>query len=356
MAKKSVKIIIYILFVLCVVALAALPKLLQMAEDKKPAGKGAKDQAILAEAIVIKADTLVKSFLTTGSLVADEYVSLKPEVPGKIVGIYFREGQRVGAGTMLAKLNDADLQAQLKKAEQKLDLLMKIGERQKILLQNNNISLEEFEKASSEAEIQETEIEYIKAQIAKTEIIAPFGGITGLRKLSKGAFVNISDIITTLQKTDYIKIDFSIPQKYSKSVAPGTKIVFYMPPGRRKFEAEIYASEPNIDEYSRSLKQRAKIRNNKNILMPGTFVEVEIMLEESAKSLVIPSQALVPEMNSEKVYLYKNGIAKQASVKIGLRDENTVEIIEGLSIGDTVITTGIIQMKPGNKIKLISVK
>lgn len=356
MSKKGFKISVYILLALCIAALAVLPKILEKPDGKKQAKASEKDKIVLAEAEVIRAGTLIKSYTTTGSLAADEAVSLKPEVSGKLVRLYFREGQRVSTGTLLAKLNDADLQAQLKKAGQKLDLLAKIEERQKILLQNNNISLEEYEKASSDLEIQKTEIEYIKAQIAKTEIRASFAGIVGLRKVSAGAFIGPSDEITTLQKTDIIKVDFSVPLKYSLSTKPGTIIVFYLPPDRKKFEAEIYASEPNLDESSRTLKLRAKLKNTKNQLLPGTFVEVEIIPGESAKSIMIPSQALIPDISSEKVYIYKDGSAKPVNVKIGIRNEGFVEITDGIKTGDTVITSGIIQLKPGAKVKLTNIK
>jgi membrane fusion protein, multidrug efflux system len=356
MAKKSTKIVIYSLLVMVVVALVAIPKLMNSGNDKKKEkGGGDKNKIIPAEAIIARADTLVNSFLTTGSLMPDEVVSLKPEIAGKLIRINFREGQRIGGGALLAKLNDADLQAQLKKAEQKLDLLVKIDERQKILLQNKNISQEDYEKSASDLEIQKTEIELIKAQIAKTEIRAPFGGIIGLRKFSNGAFVSPTDEITTVQKTDIIKVDFSVPQKFSSGVKPGTKIAFYMPPDRKKYEAEIYASEPNINEASRSLELRAKIRNTKNMLLPGTFVEVEIGFNKSDKSVMIPSQALIPDLKSEKVYVYSNGIAKPVNVKTGIRSESQVEIINGISIGDTIISSGIIQLKPGAKVKLTKI-
>ncbi len=356
MAKRGFKIVVYTLLVIIIVGIAVLPKLLEKEKATADGRKsGSKDKTVSVEALVIRADTLIDRFRTIGNMVADEEVKLKPEVSGKITRIYFREGQRVGKGVLLVKLNDAELQAQLKKAIQKEDLLAKIEERQRLLMKNNNISREDYEKAASDLEIQKSEIDYIKAEIDKTEIKAPFGGILGLRKVSEGAYVTTQDEITSIQKTDMLKIDFSIPQKYYNKVKPGTKIAFYVQPENTKYEAVVYASEPYVEASSRSLNLRAKIRNPKNMLMPGIFVEVEIELSKSDKSVMIPTQALVPDAASEKAYIYRGGKAVSVDVKSGIRTENRVEIVEGLSVGDTVICSGIIQLKPGAAVKLVKV-
>ncbi len=302
---------------------------------------------------VISPRPLEKNIQTIGTILSNEEVELKSEISGKVVKINFSEGTFVKKGTLLVKINDADLQAQLKKIELKRQLAADKEFRQKKLLEKNGTSQELYDTALNELNSLIAEIEAIKAQIDKTEIIAPFNGIIGLRYISEGSYITPSTKIASLQNNNPVKIDFSIPQKYFDLVKVGENISFKVSSTGKTYNAKIYAIEPKIDESTRTLQVRATCLNSRNELMPGSFVEININLENLKDAITIPSQALVLDIAGEKVFLYKNGIALQIKVESGLRNEDEVQIVRGLQKGDTIITSGILQLRPKSKVKIV---
>lgn len=351
--KNNLKKIIISAVILVLLLIILLPKLLSSSSVKNSNLAGNKlDQIISVKAHIIKPETVDNKVLTTGTILANEEVELKSEVAGKITKILFNEGSYVNKGDLLVKINDADLQAQLRRAESKVKLAEEKEFRQRQLHDGNLISQEEYDNTVSELNVNKADYDLIKAQIDKTEIRAPFSGTIGLRSVSEGSYLTTATVIATFQNLNIIKVDFSIPEKYSTSVKKGDELDFRISGSATVFKAKIYAIEPKIDPGTRTLKIRAICNSNYSELIPGAFANVELSLKKINDAILVPSVAIVPELKGQKVYLYKNGVVAQQNVEIGIREETSIQIVSGLNAGDTVITSGILQIKPMSKVTI----
>lgn len=320
------------------------------------AGTSTRKQILNINAEVLKYQSLTDQIRSTGSTLPDEEVDLTFESSGKIVAIYFTEGSHVKAGDLLAKINDKPLQAELKKLEAQVPLAKDRVYRQRTLLEKDAVSQEAYEQVATEYEKLMADIELVKARIAQTELRAPFDGIIGLRQLSEGAYVSSSSsVIAKLTKISPLKIEFSIPESYSSEVREGTPIVFSMETDgglMKEHKATVYAVESKVDMSTRTLKVRAEYPNVGEAILPGRYTSVEITKREIKDALAIPSESLIPEMGKDIVYLYKNGVAEQTEVKIGLRTESRVQVLEGVNVGDTLIISGVMQLRTGMKVSI----
>lgn len=351
--KNNLKKIIISAVILVLLLIILLPKLLSSSSVKNSNLAGNKlDQIISVKAHIIRPETVDNKVLTTGTILANEEVELKSEVAGKITKILFNEGSYVNKGDLLVKINDADLQAQLRRAESKVKLAEEKEFRQRQLRDGNLISQEEYDNTVSELNVNKADYDLIKAQIDKTEIRAPFSGTIGLRSVSEGSYLTTATVIATFQNLNIIKVDFSIPEKYSTSVKKGDELDFRISGSATVFKAKIYAIEPKIDPGTRTLKIRAICNSNYSELIPGAFANVELSLKKINDAILVPSVAIVPELKGQKVYLYKNGVVAQQNVEIGIREETSIQIVSGLNAGDTVITSGILQIKPMSKVTI----
>lgn len=344
--------------IVVVIFLLALPKLnLFKSNDASQSGMPAGGQTKLpVEAVVIKPQRLDTKLVITGSVFPNESLELKSEAAGKISGIYFKEGKQVKKGELLVDINDDELLAQLEKQKYNKKLNEDNEFRQRKLLEKDAISQEEYDNALNRLNTTNADIKLLEAQIAKTKVFAPFDGTIGLRFVSEGAFINSNTSIATLYDLTPAKVDFSVPGRYSTQVVPGKKILFTMENDSRKLEGVVYAIEPQIDPNTRTLKVRALADNSSRLLLPGQFVRVELILETVKNALLAPSEAIIPELQGHKVYLASHGKAKEVQVEIGLRDERNVEIVSGLNENDTVITTGILQLRAGMEVQLTKIK
>ncbi len=322
--------------------------------DTKPGAKS----AIVANVVVyiIKAEKLSNNVYASGTVIANEEVQLQPELSGKIMQLNFQEGSKVTKGQLLVKLNDADLQANYKKLKLQLDLSNEKLGRQKQLLAITGISQEEFDISQSQYNTVKADMEYVMAQIAKTEIKAPFDGMIGLKNVSEGASINPSTIIATIEQINPVKIDFSISERYSSIVKKADKLSFSIEGLKKDATGEVFAIEPKIDMATRTLHVRAICANSKNDIYPGAFAKVKLILGDVDSALMIPTEAVIPDLKGKKVYRVKNGVAESVKVTTGLRNDAQIQIIEGLSEGDTLITRGIMQLKPGTPVKITEIK
>lgn len=318
-------------------------------------GNGVRKQVLNINVEVLKYQSLTDKAIATGSILPDEEVDLSFESSGKIVAIYFTEGTHVKAGDLLAKINDKPLQAQLKKLEAQVPLAKDRVYRQHTLLEKDAVSQEAYEQVTTEYEKLMADIELVRANISQTELRAPFDGIIGLRAVSEGAYTSPTTVIAKLTKISPLKIDFSIPESYATDVAEGTPIVFRMESSDgllRDYKAKVYAVESKVDMTTRTLKVRATYPNANEAILPGRYTSVEITRREIKDALAIPSEALIPEMGKDIVYLYKGGIAEPVEVNIGLRTESRVQVLKGVAPGDTLITSGVMQLRTGMKVSI----
>jgi len=350
--NKNIKKILIAITILIVLAIVFLPKILSSTKSGAIMPIGRPDMVVPVKAHIVSLETLSNSVYTTGTILANEEVELRSEISGKIIKILFKEGSYVNKGDLLIKINDADLQAQLRRAESKVKLSEEKESRQRQLRDGNLISQEEYDNTVGELNVNQADYDLIKAQIDKTEIRAPFGGIVGLRSVSEGSYVTTATVMARLQDFNSIKVDFSIPEKYSASVKTGDELEFKISGSNRLFQAKVYAIEPKINPGTRTLQIRAICNSSYKELIPGAFANVELNLKQIADAILIPTVSIVPELKGQKVFLYKNGIVNAQNVEIGIREETRVQIISGLQKGDTVITSGILQVKPKSKVKI----
>ena len=351
--KNNFKIIVISIIVLVLLAIVFLPKLLSSSSKEENNVAGNKpDQIIIVKAHIVSLETLSNSVFTTGTILANEEVELRSEVSGKIIKILFKEGSFVSKGDLLIKINDTDLQAQLRRAISKVKLSEEKESRQRQLRDGNLISQEEYDNTLGELNVNQADYDLIKAQIDKTEIRAPFSGVVGLRSVSEGSYVTTSTIMARLQNLSNIKVDFSIPERYFSSAKTSDELEFKISGSSNLFKAKVYAIEPKIDPGTRTLQIRAICSSAYKELIPGAFANVELSLKQTSDAILIPTVSIVPELKGQRVYLYKNGVVVPQAVEIGIREETKVQIISGLSNGDTVITSGILQIRPKSKVKI----
>jgi len=303
--------------------------------------------------IVAKGISASEIIRTSGSIRADEQVALMPETAGLVTGIFFDEGSKVNKGSLLVKINDADLQAQLKRVNAQLNLAREQAGRQKQLFDIKAISREELSISENQTAVLEADKGVVEAQIAKTEIKAPFSGRIGLRGISPGMMVSSTTIIAQLIKDDVLKVDCTIPERYALDIKTGMFINVQVAGFSEQVKAEIYAIEPGIDENTRSLILRGRFKAQDLAMKSGAFAEIEIPLNPRENSIFIPTEAVIPILKGQKVLLKKGGKVEEVKIVAGIRKEATIEVLEGVSVGDTIITTGILSLRKGMPVEVI---
>lgn len=354
MKSKNILIIVSVILILIGVKLTFLkPK-----NQGKPGGAGPMGKGMPSKvtAFITSASTLDNQLFSSGTVRANEEVMLMPEVAGKLIQINFKEGTNISKGALLAKISDVDLQAQLSKLNLQLKLAKERETRLKSMIEIKGVSQEEFDAATNLVNTINADIEFIKAQIAKTEIRAPFDGQIGLRQVSEGSFVNSSTVIASIQQTKLLKIDFTVPEKYADIVVPGNIVKFTVDNINKTFTAKVDAIEPKIDEQTRNITIRAIYNNDGGKIYPGAFARIELSANKKQEAILIPTEAIIPELKGKKVFVNRSGKAIPVKVKTGLRNDARIEITEGLVVGDTVITTGIMTLKPEAEIIITNIK
>ena len=296
--------------------------------------------ALPVSGIVASMSTSGNGIPVTGLLVANEEVELVSETAGKVVKIAFEEGTLVKKGTLLVKVDDSDLQAQLARAEFQKELLAAKLERQRILLKRESISVEEFQQLETEYNMNLADIELLKVKIA------PFDGRMGFRFVSEGSYLQPSTKVSTIVDNSYLKIEFSIPEKYIDLPLVGRKLTFQPSGMEHQIEAEVYAVDPQADVATHTINLRARYRNTKN-LVAGMFVKGELMTAENLKYILVPTEAVVPEMDGKRLWVVKNRKATSVPVQTDSRDSQFVEVTSGIQVGDTVLTGGLMQLREG---------
>ncbi|MFH0922281.1 MAG: efflux RND transporter periplasmic adaptor subunit [Fibrobacterota bacterium] len=321
--------------------------------DKAAAGRS-KTHPIV-EGLIVSPSNLRQIVTVSGTLKPFDETVLMPEVNGRVTAVTIPEGRFVKQGTLLVKLFDGDLQAQLAKVEAQLKITEQTEKRQAELLKVNGVSQSDYDQAFLQVSSVKADVEVLKMQIRKTEVLAPFDGVVGLKNISPGAGVTPGTPLTTLRAMHRLKLDFSAPERYGALIKAGMALTFFLQQGGRTYDARVIATEEGIETSSRTLKVRAEVASPGAELLPGSFVTVTLLLGENRDALMIPTQTLIPQEQTHRVILAKNGKAAFTEVKTGAREASTVEVVSGLSAGDTVVTTGLMFLKPGMPLKFSKV-
>jgi membrane fusion protein (multidrug efflux system) len=363
MSRKSIRISLFIALLAVVLIIIFVPHWLNSAPNEETTAaskenrgnRGGGGSALPVNVYIAITSDLLNGIRTLGTLIANEEVDLTSEIAGKVVNIYFKEGAHVKKGDLLAKINADDIVAQLERSEEQIKLLAEQVERQRILLSKDAVSRESFDKLQTDYNMIAADISLYKARIEKTEVRAAFDGIVGFRYVSEGGFVQPGTKIARMVDNSILKIEFSIPEKYLSLTLMGRDVAFQVEGFPQVFRAKVYAVDPKIDTKTRTIALRALYDNRNELLLPGMFTAVTLITSQSAGAIQVPSEAIVPEMDGKTAWIVRNGKAVSVKIETGVRGESMVEVTSGLAPGDSVITTGLMQLRPNTSVSIQSV-
>lgn len=344
--SKNTRTILWLAVVLLAMVALLVPRL-QPSGDHRGSRAEETSEILEVETLVVTPHLLIEQFATVGTILADEQVAIRSEIAGVIEEIHFAEGSRVINGQLLVQIVDSEFVAERDRAQSQVELARLREERQQGLFTQGLTSQDEYDLALSRRNVLEAELRLAEAQLAKTEIRAPFAGVIGLRQVSPGAALASQARIATLQKIDTVKMEFTVPEGYASRVKLGEKVRFRVKGSARDHEGEIYAFEPNVDRETRSLRARARSANPDGELLPGAFADVELAIREIEDALMVPAIAIIPELGSKKVFVLEDGLAVPRLVETGVRTDTEVQVIRGLEATDRVIVSAIQRLSSG---------
>lgn len=348
----KIKHIVYTLLIIGFGAFIAYRINSNKSKNENSKGKDGKGKVMTVSGIVLKTETFDNNLSLSGSIEANEQVEIRSEISGIVEGIYFKEGSNVAKGQLLFKVNDVELRAQLQQAKTKQGLASENERRAKLLLAKEAISQEEYDVARADYKLAQSQVQLIDAQIAKTSVRAPFSGKIGLRSISPGTYITPSLLVAKLVNISKLKITFSIPEKYANQVKANSNLSFTVAGSTEKYQAKVYAIEPEVEISTRTLQVRALAENKDGKLLPGTFANVELPLDIIKDAIVVPSESIIPVQDGKKVLISINGKVKEIKVETATRTDATILVLSGLKAGDTLLTTGVMSLKEDDGVKV----
>ncbi len=308
------------------------------------------------EGYIVKPMAVSEDLELPGTVIANEMTQIQPEVSGRLTYLNAAEGRSVGRGTLLGKIYDGDLRAQLSKLQVQQRMQEKTTERYRQLLAINGVSRQEYDMQTLGINNLRADMAIVRSNIMRTEIRAPFSGTLGLKMVSPGAYVTPQTVLTTIRQNTQLKIDFTLPERYISKLTNGQLVDFTLAGSDKKYTAKVIATEMGITENNRSLNVRALVLKNDENIFPGSFVKIYTKFDPDPNAIMIPTQAIVPQARGKKVIVYRGGAISFDDVTTGIRDSSMVQILTGLKAGDTIVTTGIMGIKPKSKVIISKVK
>ena len=325
----------------------------QSAANPGPGAPGAAATEIAIEAFKVKSERMAQGLTAVGSLRSDESVTIRPEVSGRISEIGFREGQRVVKGATLIRFDTSVQRAELEQADANLGLSKSRLERSRDLFTKGFISTQARDESESNFKIAQANYDLAQARLAKLEIKAPFSGIVGLRTVSIGDYVKDGQDIVNLEEIDPLKVDFRIPEIYLKQVAAGQSLQITLDAfPNQTFQGNVFAINPLVDTNGRAIVIRAVVKNTEARLRPGMFARVRLLFSDERDSVAVPEQSLIPVGDDQYLFKVVGGRAQRFKVEIGQRREGQVEVLQGLTAGDVVVTAGQLKLRDGAQVKI----
>ena len=308
------------------------------------------------DAYVVRVSPLSEKLELPGSIIANEATEIHPEIPGRLTYLNAAEGKTVGKGTLIAQIYDGDLRAQLNKLRIQLRVQEQTAKRYEELLKINGVSQQEYDMIALQSSNIRADMSIVQSNIMRTQVRAPFSGTLGLKMVSPGAYLTPASVITTIRQNSQLKLDFTLPEKFSTQLRQGQLVSFTSEGNTKIYNAKVIATESGITVENRSLRVRAAVINSDKDLLPGAFAKVNIGFEPDPNAIMIPSQAIVPQARGKKVVIYRSGNISFEDVITGVRDSSMVQVTSGLKVGDTIIITGLMSLKPNGKVVLNKVK
>jgi len=321
----------------------------------KAAGGPPGGVAAPVEVVVLQPARISEELQAVGSLRSNESVMLRPEVSGRIATIAFRDGQPVKRGQLLVALDSSLNQAEVAQARAELDLAISNLKRTEDLARKNFVSSSAQEQAASNVDVLAAKLKLAEARLAKMLILAPFDGVVGIRSVSLGDYVREGTDLVNVEDIHILKVDFRLPERYFTQLKVGQAVEVFADalPGAR-YAGTVEAINPRIDASGRSLEVRARLANTDGRLRPGMFARVRVIVGERANALLVPEEAIVPLGDDFFVYTVADGKANRVRVKLGVRREAQVELLEGVKPGDRVVTAGMRVQRDGQPVRVVN--
>ncbi len=307
------------------------------------------------EVVAIEPTEVVREISIPGTIIPNEEVQLFSEVSGRVRSVHFKEGEIVQKGALLLQVDTDILSAQKQQYLVQLDLAEKDQARKQSLLSAKGISEEEYEKSVSTLAGVKAQIELINVQISKASLRAPFTGRIGLRRISEGAVISSSTLISTLVQENPIKVEFSVSERYASSVKPGQSVEFNLERDPKKYIAKVYAYEPLIDVDTRMITIRATLNNNGK-LMSGAFVSVKYDLGNEVNAFMVPAESVIPILKGQKILVVRDGKVAEIPVEIGIRTADKVQVIGDIKPNEHVLVSGLLAFREGMPVNTKLVK
>ncbi len=308
--------------------------------------------AMEVNAIVVQPGVFSNVISLSGSIEPNEQVQIRSEVSGIVRSLSFQEGTNVQKGQLLFRIDDTELQAQLSQASTQEKLAADNENRARLLLEKEAISVQEYDVALADYESSRAQSALIRAQIEKTYIRAPFSGKIGLRSISEGEYLTPATAVANLMSVNPVKIQFAVPERYSAQIGVKQKLQFLVSGSNVRHDAEVYAIEPGVDPTTRTISIRAIAANPDGTLFPGSFAHIDFPLNQVDDAILIPSQAVIPVQHGKQVFVYRNGVAMAVPVEAENRTSTDVLINQGLSVGDTILVSGILSIRDGDSVRV----
>jgi len=310
-------------------------------------GGGARP-GIPVEMAVVQTRPFVEQEIAIGSLASDESVIIRSEIAGRIDRIAFEEGQRIARGELLVTIDDSIYRAEFDQAEARLNLSRANYDRALDLQKRGAGTQRALDEAASKLQEDRATLDLARARLERTEIQTPFAGVIGIRRVSPGDYIMAGQEIVNLEAIDPIKVNFGLPEMLLSAVSEGQSINVSVDafPGE-VFSGEVYAINPRIDAAGRNVELRARIANPDGRLRPGLFARVAIIFSRQDDAVMIPERALVPVQGRQTVFVVEDGKAVSRAIETGGRDDDMVQVMSGLSAGETIITGGQLKVREG---------
>lgn len=343
---------IYLTIIVGLVAFAAY-KYSNKGEGKiEPPSNPGKGAPLPVNGVIIKPSDFSNVLTVSGAVEANEQVQIRSEVSGIIRNLYFKEGTYVNKGQILFTIDDTELQAQLLQRQTEEKLANENARRANLLFEKEAISSQENDVAKADLQSAKAQTQLVNAQIFKTKVRAPFSGKIGLRSVSAGEYLTPTIIVASLMSTNPVKILFSVPEKYTSQIKEGQPLSFSISGSNKHYSAKIYAIEPGIDAVTRTIQIRALASNDSGELYPGSFARVQLPINMIKDAVLIPTEAVIPVQDGKQIFLYKGGKAVAVDIETENRTNKDILVSEGVAIGDTVLTTGVMSLKDGMNVQV----
>ena len=319
-------------------------------------GPPASKKVIPVEAKIVRTSQASNIIRISGYVMSNEEVNLQSQIAGVVTEVNFTEGAHIKKGDLLIKIDDAQYQAQLEKDQVTKNLDQLTVDRTKKLLDINGVSQQDYDIALNNLNSVIADMKLIEVSIGYCNIRAPFDGVVGLKNISQGSYITTNTVIADIEEISPVKIDFYVPERYAGLLQKDDSLSFMVSGYDEIFMGSIYAVDPKIDQSTGSLHVRALSPNNNGRLLPGQFANITIALSHVDSAIMVPTEAVIPKVIGQNIYVYKGGSVASVPILLGVRTDSTVEVTKGLHAGDTIIVRGTLVIYPGSKVTLSQLK